>query len=83
VLLDDQDVNLEQIQAGMAWHYKKYQGEQTTDHRVAYSDAELGARREKRGLWADRDPVPPWEYRQAKRQQRNDMESYTDKSKAR
>ena len=25
VLLDDQDVNLEQVEAGMAWHYKKYQ----------------------------------------------------------
>ena len=25
----------------MAWHYKKYQDEQTTDDRVAYSDAEL------------------------------------------
>lgn len=69
--------------AGMAWHYKKYQGEQTTDDRVAYSDAELDARRDKRGLWADHDPVPPWEYRQAKRQQRKDMESYTDKSEAR
>ena len=28
VLLSDQDMNLEQIKAGLAWHYKKYQKEQ-------------------------------------------------------
>jgi len=34
VLLDGEDVNLEQIEAGLAWHYKKYQGEQTVADRV-------------------------------------------------
>ena len=28
VLLSGEDMNLEQIRAGMAWHYKKYQFEQ-------------------------------------------------------
>ena len=28
VLVGGEDVNLEQVEAGMAWHYKKYQGEQ-------------------------------------------------------
>ena len=41
VLLNGEDVNLEQVEAGMAWHYKKYQGEQSSSDRVAYSDAEL------------------------------------------
>jgi len=27
-LVTDQDVGLEQVQGGLAWHYKKYQGEQ-------------------------------------------------------
>ena len=67
VLLSNQDMNLEQIKAGLAWHYKKYQDEQSTSDRVKYSDAELDARANKRGLWADRDPVAPWEYREAKR----------------
>ena len=29
VLLDGEDINLEQVSSGMAWHYKKYQREQT------------------------------------------------------
>ena len=50
VLLDGDDMNLEQIRAGRAWHYKKYQGEQSIAERVAYSDAEMDARRHSRGL---------------------------------
>ena len=83
VLLDSKDVNLEQVEAGLAWHYKKYQGEQTPADGVKYSDAELDARRHKLGLWVDRDPVPPWEYRQAKREQMNDLESFVGKSTVR
>lgn len=82
VLLDDADMNLEQVKAGMAWHYKKYQGEQSSDDRIAYSDAELDARRGKLGLWVDQTPVPPWEYRQTKRQQRKDLEVFMGRSKA-
>lgn len=65
VLLNNQDMNLEQIEAGLAWHYKKYQSEQTATDRVKYSGAEIEAREAKRGLWADRNPVSPWEYRKA------------------
>ena len=67
VLLSDQDMNLEQIRAGLAWHYKKYQDEQTPADRELYSEAEIEAREAKRGLWYDAEPVPPWEYRQIKR----------------
>ena len=67
VLLSNEDMNLEQVKAGLAWHYKKYQDEQSTSDREKYSDAELDAMRNKRGLWADHNPVAPWEYRKAKR----------------
>ncbi len=51
------DLNRLMIERGFAWHY------------VAYSDdpelaaAEREARREKRGLWEQVSPVPPWKYR--------------------
>ena len=67
VLLSDQDMNLEQIKAGLAWHYKKYQDKQAATDRVKYSDAEEDAKRNKRGLWTDRAPVSPWQYRKARR----------------
>ena len=67
VLLNDEDMNLEQINAGLAWHYKEYQDEQTPSDRKLYSEAENEAREARRGLWHDPDPVPPWEYRKLKR----------------
>ena len=67
VLLSNQDMNLEQVRAGLAWHYKKYQTEQTQVDRELYSVAEIEARDAKRGLWYDPEPIPPWEYRHAKR----------------
>ena len=63
VLLDDEDMNLEQVKAGLAWHYKKYQKEQPLTDREAYSEAEIEARAAKRGLWYDPEPISPWEYR--------------------
>ena len=66
VLLSDQDMNLEQVRAGLAWHYKKYQKDQTSADRELYSEAEIEAREAGRGLWYDADPVPPWEYRKRK-----------------
>ena len=67
VLLSGEDMNLEQLRAGLAWHYKKYQKEQTAADRVKYSDTEIEARAAKRGLWQDAEPVPPWDYRRARR----------------
>jgi len=63
VLINGLDANLAQIQAGMAWHYKQYQREQSATDRQTYSDAEDAARLSKLGLWADFDPVPPWAWR--------------------
>jgi len=65
VLVDGRDVCLEQIRAGLAWHYKYYQNEQSAEDRKMYADAEEEARTEKRGLWVDGDPTPPWEFRRS------------------
>ena len=47
VLLNGEDVNLDHGEAGMAWYYKKYQGEQPVSDRVKYADAEREAGRQK------------------------------------
>jgi len=67
VLVGGQDVCLAQISAGLAWHYKKYQKEQTETDRILYSEAENMAREAKRDLWQDPHAIAPWEYRAAKR----------------
>ena len=66
-LLNGEDMNLEQVRAGLAWHYKKYQKEQSPEDRQLYSAMEIEAREAGRGLWHDPAPVPPWEYRKRKR----------------
>ncbi len=63
VLVDGHDVNLEQVQAGLAWWYRQYAKEQTPDDRQLYELAENEARAAKRGLWVDSHPIPPWEFR--------------------
>jgi endonuclease YncB( thermonuclease family) len=68
VWVDGTDAGLRQIQRGMGWHYKAYEKEQPQAERVAYAEAEDLARARRVGLWADRAPVPPWDYRKARRQ---------------
>jgi endonuclease YncB( thermonuclease family) len=63
VLLDGQDINLEQIRRGMAWHYKQYQREQSPSDRDGYAKAEDRARSDHVGLWVDPRPQAPWEFR--------------------
>ena len=67
VLIDGVDVCLEQIKAGFAWHYKKYQNEQDPGDRALYARAENRARAERMGLWRDTNPRPPWDFRRLHR----------------
>lgn len=63
VIADGVDCGLRQIELGMAWHYKAYAKEQSREDREAYAAMEDQAKAQRRGLWVDADPVPPWEYR--------------------
>ena len=65
--VDGIDANLAQLEAGMAWHYKAYAREQRAPDRRRYAQAEDEARQSRRGLWADRAPVAPWDFRKAKK----------------
>ncbi len=54
-----QDASSEQLIKGMAWAYR--------DHSpgTALLNVEAHARSNKIGLWADANPVPPWEWRKS------------------
>ena len=56
-------VGLEQIRAGMAWHYMAHQHEQPTQERLVYGDEEEAAIAARRGLWKDLKPIAPWDWR--------------------
>ena len=51
------DVSAEMLKAGMAWHFKKY------DQSKEYASFEKNARLNGFGLWADKKPIAPWEFR--------------------
>lgn len=67
VVLGGVDICLRQIDAGLAWHYKAYEREQSQEDRQLYSAVEEDARRQGHGLWSERQPVAPWDYRRAQR----------------
>jgi endonuclease YncB( thermonuclease family) len=58
------DAGLAQLTVGLAWHYRKYAHEQDLQQRGQYAFAEEEARAKRAGLWRERNPVPPWEWRQ-------------------
>jgi endonuclease YncB( thermonuclease family) len=49
------------VRNGLAWHYTKY----SKDKRLARAQAR--AKKAKRGLWKQENPVPPWEWRKRKK----------------
>lgn len=67
ILLEGADMNIDQLHAGLAWHYKRYAQEQPREERATYADAEVQAQAAQRGLWRERDQVPPWAYRKTKK----------------
>ena len=67
ITVGDVDVSRVMIAQGMAWHYAFYGLEQPAEERVGDAEAEQVARLERRGLWVDKAPVAPWDFRAAKR----------------
>jgi endonuclease YncB( thermonuclease family) len=55
------NASTEQVRAGLAWVFDRY----VRDHSLYVVQEE--ARAERRGLWADRDPVAPWDWRAIRR----------------
>lgn len=61
------DTGLQQIATGMAWWYRQYAREQSPKDREDYEVAEFQAKIQRLGLWADKNPVPPWDWRKDRR----------------
>lgn len=61
------------IEAGMAWHFKKYNDDEDL------AALEIEARKNKTGLWAENCPIPPWEVRRLQREGMSNDEIYADR----
>ncbi|MGA0039872.1 MAG: thermonuclease family protein [Pirellulales bacterium] len=57
VYVDGLDVNRELVAQGAAWHYEAASSD------PSLTDLQNQARSRKLGLWAQPDPVPPWQWR--------------------
>ena len=56
------DVGLEMIKAGYAWQYRDYNNDKS------YTAAENFARKNMKGLWQDKKPIRPQDFRKTRRQ---------------
>ncbi len=61
------DANHAQIVSGMAWWYQYYADEQSVEDRERYKSAVSEAKAQKRGLWRETNPIPPWAWRRGQR----------------
>lgn len=62
VWLRNRNINREMVAEGWAWAYRQYLDR---PHASEYIEAEDQARRDRRGLWQQSNPQPPWEFRKA------------------
>jgi endonuclease YncB( thermonuclease family) len=63
VILDGQDINLKQVQSGMAWAYREYLKELSKLDKALYLEAEVQSKAAAAGIWNDSNPVEPWIWR--------------------
>lgn len=64
------DVDLAQIESGHAWAYRSYLRTLPAETAKRYVAAEDNAKARRQGLWIEKDPDPPWEWRREKREKK-------------
>lgn len=57
VYMGNRNLNTNLLKAGLAWHYTTY------DKNKKWAKLENRARISRKGLWADDNPISPWNYR--------------------
>ena len=55
IYLDGADINAQMVENGYAWAYRKFSKK--------YTPQESQAKKQRLGLWRDKEPIPPWEWR--------------------
>ena len=55
IYLNGADINAQMVKNGYAWAYRKFSKK--------YTAHESKAKSQKLGLWQDKEPAPPWEWR--------------------
>lgn len=65
VEVDHDELGHRLVTEGLAWHYTRYSHDATLDA------AQRAARAARRGLWADKAPTPPWDWRASEKQRRS------------
>lgn len=75
ILSNGKNLNKELVKNGFAWHYKKYSKDNS------YDDLEKQARKQKLGLWNDKNPTAPWEWRKSRKKSSKPSLSTVAKSK--
>nr|DAK77713.1 MAG TPA: nuclease-like protein [Caudoviricetes sp.] len=55
IYLNGADINAQMVANGYAWAYRKFSKK--------YTPQESKAKSQKLGLWRDKEPIPPWEWR--------------------
>ena len=65
VLLDGADIGAQMIRDGAAWVDPTNEQRLSATDREVYQQSEFAARSERRGLWQQETPLPPWEFARA------------------
>lgn len=66
VMLGGKDINQQLVAEGHVWVYRQFLKKLPAGKPEAYIKAEQQAKAGKVGLWVDKDPTPPWEWRRKK-----------------
>jgi len=64
ILPNGVNVNKALVKMGLAWHFKKYSKDDS------YATLEIAARNKKAGLWKDKNPIAPWNWRKMTKEQK-------------
>lgn len=66
VMLGGKDINQQLVAEGHVWVYRQFLKKLPTGKPEAYLEAEQRAKANRAGLWVDKNPTPPWEWRRKK-----------------